>query len=141
MCPNALKGGRLVANSIFSNSFLMLERSMNFQWVKQRALLDNIVNAETPGYKAKYVTFEEAFRAQIQAAAAQGQPASRMRGVVSTALPTVHTATEETTRLDDNGVNIGDQLVEATRNAYQIQYVYEAMNRDLGRLRAAIRGQ
>ena len=54
----------------FSNSFLMLERSMNFQWTKQRATLDNIINAETPGYKAKYVTFEDAFRTQLLAAAA-----------------------------------------------------------------------
>lgn len=61
----------------FSNSFLMLERSMNFQWTKQRATLDNIINAETPGYKAKYVTFEDAFRTQLLAAAAKGRaPAS-----------------------------------------------------------------
>ena len=117
----------------FSNSFLMLERSMNFQWTKQRATLDNIINAETPGYKAKYVTFE--------AAAAEGQPASVMRGVVSTAMPVVHTAYPETARLDDNGVNVGEQLVEATRNTYQIQYVMDSMNSDLARLRTAIRGQ
>ncbi|MCI9513696.1 MAG: flagellar biosynthesis protein FlgB [Oscillospiraceae bacterium] len=125
----------------FSNSFLMLERSMNFQWTKQRATLDNIINAETPGYKAKYVTFEDAFRTQLLAAAAEGQPASVMRGVVSTAMPVVHTAYPETARLDDNGVNVGEQLVEATRNTYQIQYVMDSMNSDLTRLRAAIRGQ
>jgi len=119
----------------------MLERAMNFQWVKQRATLDNIVNAETPGYKAKYVTFEEAFRSQLLAAAAGDQPASAMRGVVSTALPTIHTATPETTRMDDNGVNIGDQLVEATRNTYQLQYVMDSLNSDLARLRTAVRGQ
>ena len=45
---------------ISSNSMLMLERAMNFQWTKQVAINDNIVNAETPNYKAKYVTFEEA---------------------------------------------------------------------------------
>lgn len=125
----------------FSNSFLMLERSMNFQWTKQRATLDNIINAETPGYKAKYVTFEDAFRTQLQAAAVKGQPASVMRSVVSTALPTVHTATPETARMDDNGVNVGTELVEATRNTYQIQYVMDSMNSDLARLRTAIRGQ
>ena len=131
----------MASDFFFSNSFLMLERAMNFQWTKQRATLDNIVNAETPGYKAKYVTFEDAFRTQLQAAAAKGQPAGVMRSVVSTALPTIHTATPETTRLDDNGVNIGDQIVEATRNSYQIQYVMDSMNSDLARLRTAIRGQ
>ena len=52
-----------------SNSMIMLERAANFQWVKQRAILDNISNAETPNYKVKYVTFEEALRASIQQAA------------------------------------------------------------------------
>ena len=130
----------MASNFFFSNSFLMLERAMNFQWTKQRATLDNIVNAETPGYKVKYVTFEDAFRTQLQAAA-RNQGSGAMRQVVSSALPTVHTATPETARLDENGVNIGEELVEATRNTYQIQYVMDTMNSDLARLRAAIRGQ
>ena len=124
----------------FSNSFLMLERSMNFQWTKQRATLDNIINAETPGYKAKYVTFEDAFRTQLLAAAAKGQSAGVMRNVVSTALPVVHTATPETARLDDNGVNVTEQSLEAVRNAYQMQYVYQSLSSEINALRTAING-
>ena len=41
-----------------SNSFLMMEKSMEFLWAKQAAILDNISNAETPNYKPKVVTFE-----------------------------------------------------------------------------------
>ena len=40
-----------------SNSVLMLEKSMDFLWAKQAAISDNIVNAETPNYKTKVVTF------------------------------------------------------------------------------------
>lgn len=47
-----------------SNSFLMMEKSMMFLWTKQAAILDNIANAETPGYKAKIVTFEETLKAR-----------------------------------------------------------------------------
>ena len=57
-----------MVNLLYSNSQLMLERAMNFQWTKQTAINDNIVNAETPNYKAKYVTFEEALDASIRAA-------------------------------------------------------------------------
>ena len=45
-----------------SNSFLMMEKSMDFLWAKQAAILDNISNAETPNYKPKVVTFEEILR-------------------------------------------------------------------------------
>ena len=102
---------------ISSNSMLMLERAMNFQWTKQETLLDNIVNADTPGYKAKYVTFEEAPK------------------------PTVRTAEDESFRMDENGVNVAEQQLELVRNAYQIQHVYNALNSDMQRLLMAIRGQ
>ena len=61
-----------MADFLSSNSMLMLERAMNFQWTKQRAITDNVVNAETPDYKTKYVTFEEALRKNIWAAAQRG---------------------------------------------------------------------
>ena len=57
-----------MSNLLYTNSQLMLERAMNFQWTKQVAINDNIVNAETPNYKAKYVTFEEALDASIRTA-------------------------------------------------------------------------
>lgn len=53
-----------------SNSFLMMEKSMMFLWTKQAAILDNIANAETPGYKAKIVTFEETLKARLEQAPA-----------------------------------------------------------------------
>ena len=51
-----------------SNSGLMLEKSMGFLWAKQRAILDNIANAETPNYKPKVVTFEEDLKQKLELA-------------------------------------------------------------------------
>ena len=56
-------------SSLTSNSMRMMEKSMDFLWAKQSAHLDNIANAETPGYKVKTVTFEEAFETRLRAAA------------------------------------------------------------------------
>ena len=47
---------------------------------------------------------------------------------------------EESTRLDDNGVNITEQMVELSRNGYQMQYVLDAINSDLSLMLAAIKG-
>ena len=126
---------------ISSNSMLMLERAMNFQWTKQETLLDNIVNADTPGYKAKYVTFEEALRDNLRRAQVGETPVSTMRGVLEAAKPTVRTAEDESFRMDENGVNVAEQQLELVRNAYQIQHVYNALNSDVQRLLMAIRGQ
>lgn len=124
------------------NSMIMLQQAMSFQWAKQRAISDNIVNAETPNYKVKYVTFEEALRKNIQAAAQDRNAApSAMRQTLEAAAPQVRVADDERARMDENGVNVAEQQLELVRNAYQIQHVYNALNSDMQRLLMAIRGQ
>lgn len=145
-----------------SNSQLLLEKSMGYLWTKQAAILDNIANAETPNYKAKVVTFEESLRKQLEARLSSGryttagasslgegqavaQAPGRMaeksiRRTIEEAEPVVFEAQEQT-RMDDNGVNTTDQMVELVRNAYQQQYVYQAINKHYSILRMAVRGQ
>ncbi len=121
-----------------SNDLLMLEKSMDFLWAKQAAHLDNISNAETPGYKVKTVTFEESFQARLQAANGQGKNTRKaMRRAIEDADWDVW-EDEETVRMDENGVNATEQFIEMTRNAYQIQYVMQSINSDLARINAAL---
>ena len=44
-------------------------------------------------------------------------------------------------RMDDNDVDTTEQMVEMVRNAYQQQYVYNAINKSYAILRMAVRGQ
>ena len=139
-----------------SNSQLLLEKSMGFLWTKQAAILDNIANAETPNYKAKVVTFEENLRTRLEQRLAAAQAAARRSGpeaartagrvsvssirqVIEEAEPYVFEAQEQT-RMDDNGVNTTDQMVELIRNAYQQQYVYQAIDKHYAILQTAVRG-
>ncbi len=123
-----------------SNSQLLLEKSMGFLWTKQAALLDNVANAETPNYKTKVVTFEESLRTRLEQAGRGPAPRSRVREALEDSEVTVFEA-QDVTRMDDNGVNVNEQLVEAVRNAYQIQYVMQSISSNLSVLRSAIRGQ
>ena len=126
-------------DSLTSNSMLMLQRSMGFLWDKQTCILNNIANAETPGYKTKYVTFEESLRQAIQSAADDSKPTASMRQAIAGTAVTHHQA-EESTRMDDNGVNITEQMVELVREGYQMQYVMNAISSDFSLLRSAING-
>lgn len=123
-----------------SNSALMLQRSMNFLWTKQSCILDNIANAETPNYKTKYATFEESLDNAIRQAdeEKQGKNAAFREAIEDSQLE-VHQA-QESTRMDDNGVNITEQAVELARNGYQLQYVMDSISSDFSILRTAIRG-
>ena len=128
-------------DGLTSNSMRMMERSMEFLWTKQAALLDNIANAETPNYKAKLVTFEESFQESLEAAD-QGrnkQTKKAMREAIEGASWSVQ-ETGEVTRRDENGVNITEQMTEIIRNSYQMQYLYQSLNSDMNALRTAIGG-
>ena len=122
-----------------SNSFLMMEKSMDYLWAKQAAILDNISNAETPNYKPKVVTFEETLREKLQRAQEKDRPRKETRTAIRSAEFTVKEK-PVSTRMDDNGVNVTEQSVEMIRNAYQLQYVMKSINSDLTVLKAAIQG-
>ena len=126
---------------LMSNSQLLLEKSAGFLWTKQAAILDNIANAETPNYKAKVVTFEESIRSKLEEAAARPTGAGKaVRDILEDSELAVFEAQEQT-RMDDNGVNITSEMTEMIRNAYQQQYVYQAMNRHYALLSSAVKGQ
>lgn len=113
---------------------------MNFLWTKQAAISDNIVNAETPGYKEKLVTFEENLREKLEASLRTGTPRQSAKEIIQNAQFTV-SESADSTRMDDNGVNVTEQMVELVRNAYQLQYVMNSISTDLSTLRTAIKGQ
>lgn len=128
--------------SLTNNSMRMLEKSMDFLWTKQAAILDNISNAETPYYKQKNVIFEETFQHALESAdrkreGSGTQPA--MRQAIESVTWRVEEP-QEATRMDDNGVNVTEQSLEAVRNAYQLQYVYQSFTSELNALRTAING-
>lgn len=125
---------------VTSNSELMMERSMRFLWSKQAAILDNISNAETPGYKTKYVTFEESLKSSLRSASGAAAPAAAFRQALESARPAVHTADSESARMDGNGVNLTEQGVELARNSYQLRYAMSSISGNLNILRTAIKG-
>ena len=126
---------------ITNNSMRMMEKSMEFLWAKQTAILDNIANAETPNYGATLVTFEEEFQRELEGAdhGRNKRTKQTMRGAIENASWQVEEL-PEVARRDENGVNVTEQMTELVRNAYQMQYVYQSLNSDLAALRTAIGG-
>ena len=128
-----------VISGMYGNSISMASKALDFLWEKESVISNNLANVETPGYKAKYVTFEESLRQAIQSAADNSKPTTSMRQAIAGTEVTHHQA-EESTRMDDNGVNITEQMVELVREGYQMQYVMNAISSDFSLLRSAING-
>lgn len=118
---------------------LMMQKSLDFLWSKQSCILDNIANVETPGYKTKYATFEESLANAIRSSVKGNASYSSVEKAIEDTSVQIHEAAEST-RMDENGVNITEQMTELTRNGYQQQYVMNAISSDFSVLMTAIRG-
>jgi flagellar basal-body rod protein FlgB len=55
-------------DKVFNNTFAVLEKTLNVTDVRHKALLSNIANAETPGYRAKDVNFDVELKRQLSSA-------------------------------------------------------------------------
>lgn len=124
-------------NDLFGNTLLMSQKSLDFLWAKQGATLANIANNDTPGYKAKTVTFEELFRKQLMAA--QDVGSERVRDTLNRSRYSVSESDTESARMDGNNVNTDVESVELARTTLQYQYVINAFNSDVTRLRTALK--
>ena len=119
-------------------SCIIEDDAMDMLWVKQEAISDNLANVDTPGYKRKQVSFEEAFRKKLQTAGGTG--GTSMRNAISSADYTV-TSRDDSARVDENNVNADVENTEMTRTWLHYYYLTYSANADVKRLQTAIKGQ
>lgn len=127
--------------SLTTNNMYMLETSLDYLWTKQAVIADNVANAETPNYKAKYVQFEDTFQARLVNASQSGMKSWEIQETIKNSNPYIYTATTETFKSDSNGVDVAEQEMEAYRNNMQMQYVISAITSEYTLLRAVINAQ
>ena len=125
-------------NHIFGNGILVSERSLDFLWKKQSVTAGNLANVDTPGYKAKYVTFEDMYRAKLKGASGDKE---RIRQAADSAMWLVEESDTETARMDGKNVGADAEMTELTRAALQYQYAIQSVNGEISRLATVIKGQ
>ncbi|HTJ88567.1 MAG TPA: flagellar basal body protein [Acidocella sp.] len=79
---------------------------LNVRQERTSLIADNIANADTPGYKAMDVPFQQALSAQLGDTASSSVPLYRTDGTVG---------------LDGNDVDLDGERVEAAENADQTE--------------------
>ena len=117
-----------------SISTTLIGKDLDGLWARQQAISDNIANFETPGYKAKTVTFEDQLREQI---AAGGTSAEVMQGIEDVK-PAMSVNEGETFRADGNGVDLDQQNLELARTQLNYYYSLQEMSDAFSRLKTAI---
>ena len=123
---------------LYGNGLLLGEKTLDSLWMRQNLTMNNIANVDTPGFKSQYMTFENELAQKIRSALTVKKTSMKnvARGIENMR-PSVHTTLNESTRLDENNVDMDQEQVELARTAYEYQYMISSVSSDLSRLRSA----
>ena len=123
---------------LYGNGLLLGEKTLDSLWMRQNLTMNKIANVDTTGFKAHYMTFENELARKIQSALSVKKTSMKnvARGIENMR-PSVHTTLNESTRLDENNVDMDQEQVELARTAYEYQFMISSVSSDLSRLRSA----
>ncbi len=128
----------MILNWIDSVPSALLNKDLDGLWARQQAISDNIANFETPGYKAKSVSFEDQLKSAV-ASSGDGAPQGAV-DAIDGVQPVTTEAADETFRADGNAVDLEQQNVELARTELNYSYSLRMMSDLFSRLKTAITG-
>ena len=123
---------------LYGNGLLLGEKTLDSLWMRQNLTMNNIANVDTPGFKSQYMTFENELAQKIRSAlTVQKTSMKNVARGIENMRHSVHTTLNESTRLDENNVDMDQEQVELARTAYEYQYMISSVSSDISRLRSA----
>lgn len=132
-------------NTLFSNSIDLTQKSLDYLWKKQGIISENISNQDTPGYKAKFLTFEDELKNRL--VREQNSDIRENNGlkrnfaeIIGDTDFKLNVPENESVRMDENNVNTDAEYVELARASLQYQYSVRAISDEFARIRSAIKG-
>ncbi len=132
-----------MAESILNGTTLQLiQLGLDGLSLRQQAIAHNIANADTPGYQAQAVTFEEALQRQIKNGAHKlalttTHPA-HLTGQAQPLAPQLVPRPTTTLRPDGNNVDIDLEMSQLAETTIRYQALTQLAARQLAILKAAV---
>ena len=126
-------------NKLFGNSINLTQKSLDYLWKRQGIINENIANQDTPGYKTKYLTFEDELKQK--AGNVKENTKKNYAQVIEKTNFKINRPENESVRMDENNVNTDAEYVELARTNIQYQYSIRAISDEFARLRSVIKGQ
>jgi len=111
-----------------------IERMLDITARRQQTFASNIANLDTPGYKAKEVTFQEELSSSMQLASTDSSHLTAPSAASSMQL----VETEGTIKPNGNNVDLEHEMSEMTKNGLQYVMLAQFMNSAVKSLRYAI---
>lgn len=129
--------------SVFDTTTDALAASINFRSLRHNVTASNLANAETPGYKAKVMDFEDALARAIDleginAANKAGPDEFAMgTGSISRAKADIYDNPEGNVTNDGNTVDLEKEMATLQENSILYKAALQLINKKLGALKYA----
>lgn len=130
--------------NIEDKTFKALATSLNFRQLRQELLSSNIANADTPGYKAKRIDFEEALARALDIDSSQSLDTNDPKhfnvggGGFDNLEPTIYDDPNGVVSEDGNTVDRDQEMADMAENKILYDASVQLLNKKLGILKYAI---
>ena len=131
-------------SDLFDKTTSALGTALNMRLLKHNVTAANIANAETPGYKAKKVDFEEALARAIDIDGLKSLNTSDSAhfalgaGPIQSLQPEVYDNPEGATNNDRNNVDLEKEMAHLSENNIQYRAALQLINKKLAALKYAV---
>jgi flagellar basal-body rod protein FlgB len=125
--------------TMFNTNFQTLKVAMDVAMLRQSVHAQNIANAETPGYRRKYVVFEEllkeASRIRLATTHERHIPSSQ-------SLPQAKVEVDKQVfyRNDQNGVDVDYEVTQMVANGLRYEVLARLMSKNIEYYNTVLRG-
>ena len=129
---------------IFDKTTDALAASLNFRSLRHNVTAANLANAETPGYKAKVMDFEDALARAIdleglnKANNIEGDDLALGSGSISRAKADIYDNPEGNVTNDGNTVDMEREMSTLQENSILYKAALQLINKKIGALRYAV---
>jgi flagellar basal-body rod protein FlgB len=119
---------------IFDKTIKMIEDRLSLNSMNQKLISGNLANIDTPGYRAKGLSFENALRESLEE-----QVLHMVRSNERHMAPDDPLQAMETLEVVEGGhVDLDTEMVNLTKNSIEYQHMVGMLNKKLSRLKTAI---
>ncbi len=120
---------------IESTNLNLLNKSLNGLWLRQQVNMENIANYSTPGYKSKFVEFENLLKANLNNSA---NTKSEINQQIDSSNILVKENENQSLRLDGNNVDFEKENLQLAKTQFQYMYTVTEVNSYFSKLKSVI---
>jgi len=127
---------------LFNSNFYTLKVAMDVSMLRQEIHAQNLANAETPGYKRRYVVFESILQKVMDESKIKLKTTNprHIKFYKTQVRPIVLRDRSTSYRNDGNNVDVDVEVVEMVKNGLKYQVLTRLMNMNIDRYNTVLRG-